>query len=112
MKKPSNPTCTVWKTPSVTFILYTKTKTLLVQGKAMDHTRDLLLQTIQADKNQNSAESPDETNNTRFALEHTTGVHQEGLMSSTAVPDTTNDLSMTKGDSEDVASEEGNRKRK
>lgn len=56
---------TVWKTPSVTFNLYTKTKTLLVQGKAMDHTRDILFQTIQADQSQNPAESPDDTNNTR-----------------------------------------------
>ena len=60
----SNGTCTVWKTPSVTFNLYIKTKTLLVQGKAVDSTRDLLLQTMQADKNQNSVEAPDER---RFA---------------------------------------------
>ena len=39
---------TVWKTPRVTFNLYTKTKTLPIQGKAVDYTRDLLLQTIQA----------------------------------------------------------------
>ena len=76
--KSSNRTCTVWKTPSVTFNLYMKTKTLLLQGKAKDHTRDLLIQTIQADKNQNPAESPDETNNTHFAVKHTTGVHKKG----------------------------------
>lgn len=76
--KSGNGTSTVWKTPSVTFKLYTKTKTLLVQGKAVDHTRNALLQTIQADKNQNPVESPDQTNNTHFANEHKTGVHQKG----------------------------------
>ena len=75
----------------VTFKLNTKTKTLLVQGKAVDHTRDVLLQTIQADKNQIPVESPDQTNNTHFAVKHTTGVHQEGLMSPTAVHDSRND---------------------
>ena len=88
--KSVNGKCTVWKTPSVTFNLYTKTKTLLVQGKAMDHTRDALLQTIQADINQNPAESPDETNNTHFVAEHTTGMHPEELMSPTAILDTQN----------------------
>jgi len=44
--KASNGACTVWKTPCVTFNLYTKTKTLLAQRKAADYTRDLLLQTI------------------------------------------------------------------
>ena len=44
--------CIVWKTLSVTFNLSTKTKTLLVQGKAVDYTQDLLLQTIQAVYNQ------------------------------------------------------------
>ena len=84
--KSGNGTSTVWKTPSVSFKLYTKTTTLLIQGKAVDHTRDVLLQTIQADKNQNPVESPDcETNNTYCAVEHTTGVHQEGLLSPTAV---------------------------
>ena len=36
--KSGNGTSTVWKTPSVSFKLYTKTTTLLVQGKAVDHT--------------------------------------------------------------------------
>ena len=91
--KSSNGTCTVWKTPSVTFNLYTKTKTLLVQGKAVDYTRDLLLQTIQAVINQSSAESPGEANNIHFAIEHTTGgAHQQvGSMSRTAIADTRND---------------------
>ena len=48
MTKSNNGTSAVWKTPRVTFNLYTKSKTLLAQGKAMEYTRDLLLQTIQA----------------------------------------------------------------
>ena len=102
----SNGTCTVWITPSVTFNLNTKTKTLLVQGKAVDFTRDLLLQTIQADKNQNSVEAPDEINNIHFAAEHVTGVHQQaGLMSPTTTPDIQNDHSLVREDSEDAPSE-------
>ena len=91
----NNGTCTVWKTPSVTFNLYA-TKTLLVQGKAVDYTRDLLLRTIQAVQNQNSAESPDET--THFADEHSTGgEHQQvRLMSTTATADTRNDHSLVR----------------
>ena len=63
--KSGNETCTVWRTSSVIFNLYTKTKTLLIQGKAVDYTGDLLLQTIQAVKNQNSAESLDESSRCR-----------------------------------------------
>ena len=44
--KSSNGTCSMWKTSSVTFNLSTKTKTLPVQGKGKDYTRDLLLQTV------------------------------------------------------------------
>ena len=100
--KSSNGTCTVWKTPSVTFNLYAKTKTLLVQGKAMDYTRDLLLQTIQAVNNQNSAESPDGTNNINCTIDHTTGgAHQQaGIMSPTATADTRNYHSLVREDSE------------
>ena len=102
----SNGTCTVWKTPSVTFNLYIKTKTLLVQGKAVDSTRDLLLQTIQADKNQTSVEAPDETNNIHFAAEHITGVHQQArLMSPTTTSDIQNDHSLVREDSDDASSE-------
>ena len=102
----SNGTCTVWKTPSVTFNLYIKTKTLLVQGKAVDSTRDLLLQTIEADKNQNSVKAPDEINNIHFAAEHITGVHQQArLMSPTTTPDIQNDHSLVREDSEDAPSE-------
>lgn len=36
----------VWKTPNVTFNLYFKTKTLQVQDKAVEHTRNLLLQSL------------------------------------------------------------------
>ena len=98
----SNGTCTVWKAPSVTFNLYTKTKTLLVQGKAVDYTRDLLLQTIQAANNPSSAESPDETNKIHFAIEHTTGeAHQQvGSLSPTAIADTRNDHPLVREDPE------------
>ena len=34
--KANNGTCMVWKTPNVTFNFYLKTKTLQVQGKAVD----------------------------------------------------------------------------
>ena len=34
--KGNNGTCMVWKTPNVTFNFYLKTKTLKVQGKAVD----------------------------------------------------------------------------
>ena len=44
--KSGNGTCTVWKTSSVTFNLYRKTRTLLIQGKAVDYRGDLLLQII------------------------------------------------------------------
>ena len=96
----------MWKTPSVTFNIYIKTKTLLVQGKVVDSTRDLLIQTIQADKNQNSVEAPDETSNIHFATEHITGVHQQArLMSPTTTPDIQNDHSLVREDSEDAPSE-------
>lgn len=36
----------VWKTPNVTLNLYFKTKTLQVQDKAVEHTRNLLLQSL------------------------------------------------------------------
>ena len=72
----------------------------------MDSTRDLLIQTIQADKNQNSVEAPDETNNIHFATEHITGVHQQArLMSPTTTPDIQNDHSLVREDSEDAPSE-------
>ena len=55
--KSSNGTCTV-RIQSVIFNLYRKTKTLLVQGKAVDCSQDLLPQpTIQALNDQNSAKS-------------------------------------------------------
>ena len=60
--KSDNGTCTGRKTTSVTFNLYTTTKTPLIQGKVVEYTRDLLLQNIQAVKNRNSAKSADETN--------------------------------------------------
>ena len=70
-----------------------KTKTLLMQGKAVDYTRDLLLETIQAVKNQNSAESPDKTNSIHLTDERTTGgVHQQvGLMSPSVSANARND---------------------
>ena len=37
--KSGNGTSTVWKTPSVTFKLYSKTKSLLVQVKTVDYTQ-------------------------------------------------------------------------
>ena len=55
LSKTSNGTCTVWKTANVTFNLYSKTKTLLFQGKAVpvQSTRNSLRQiceeTIQLD---------------------------------------------------------------
>ncbi|KAL9967043.1 hypothetical protein ACROYT_G025200 [Oculina patagonica] len=96
------PPTTVWKTPSVTFNLYSKTKTLLVQGKAVDYTRVFLFRISQAVQNQSSAESPDETNNTHFADEHSTGgEHQQvRLMSTTVTADTRNDHSLVREDFE------------
>ena len=36
----------VWKTPNVTFNFYSKTKTLQVQGKAVDPIREILFQSL------------------------------------------------------------------
>ena len=41
-----NRTCMVWKTPNVTFNFYLKTKTLQVQGKAVDPIREILFQSL------------------------------------------------------------------
>ena len=73
--------------------------------KAMDHTRDVLLQSIQADQNQNPAESPDETNNIHFAVEHTTGVLQEGLMSPSHVAEDSEDAPSVKENESETESE-------
>ena len=44
--KSNNGACVVWKTPSATFNFYLKTKTLKVQGKAEEHTRQILLHSL------------------------------------------------------------------
>ena len=44
--KGNNGTCMVWKTPNVTFNFYLKTKTLQVQGKAVDPIREILFQSL------------------------------------------------------------------
>ena len=44
--KSNNGACVVWKTPSATFNFYLKTKTLQVQGKAEEHTRQILLYSL------------------------------------------------------------------
>ena len=44
--KGNNGTCMVWKTPNVTFNFYLKTKTLKVQGKAVDPIREILFQSL------------------------------------------------------------------
>jgi len=44
--KANNGTCMVWKTPNVTFNFYLKTKTLEVQGKAVDSIREILFQSL------------------------------------------------------------------
>ena len=42
----NNGTCMVWKTPNVAFNFYLKTKTLQVQGKAVDPIREILFQSL------------------------------------------------------------------
>ena len=44
--KANNGTCVVWKTPNATFNFYLKTKTLQVQGKAVETIRNTLLQSL------------------------------------------------------------------
>ena len=44
--KCNNGTCMVWMTPNVTFNFYLKTKTLQVQGKAVDPIREILFQSL------------------------------------------------------------------
>ena len=61
LSKTSNGTCTVWKTANVTFNLYSKSKTLLVQGKAVhvqsmrNSLRQFCEETIQLDIDESSA---------------------------------------------------------
>ena len=44
--KCNNGTCMVWMTPNVTFNFYVKTKTLQVQGKAVDPIREIIFQSL------------------------------------------------------------------